>query len=81
VAEDQRNGPLTFYHINYKTANPTDSFSDVVSVNSTETSAVLENLHPWTEYTVIVEAENVAGRGPPSPEISVKTFALGLWRE
>ena len=66
------------YHITYKSTSPTAEFPLVKSVNYNETSVVIEDLEPWTEYSVTVEAENVAGRGPSSEPVTVRTFAIGL---
>ena len=69
---------MKFYHITYKSTSPTAGGSEVVSVNYTENSAVIDNLSPWTEYSITIQPENVAGRGPSSDLVMVKTYALGL---
>lgn len=69
---------MKFYHITYKSTSPTAGGSEVLSVNYTENSAVIENLSPWTEYGITIQSENVAGRGPSSDLVMVKTHALGL---
>ena len=65
------------YHITCKSTSPTAEFPLVKSVNYNETSVVIEDLEPWTEYRVTVEAENIAGRGPSSEPVTVRTFAIG----
>ncbi|XP_078326030.1 contactin-5-like isoform X2 [Crassostrea virginica] len=76
LPDSQHNGPMKSYHITYKSTSPTAEFPLVKSVNYNETSVVIEDLTPWTEYSVTVEAENVAGRGPSSEPVTVRTFAI-----
>ncbi|XP_061165065.1 cell adhesion molecule DSCAML1-like [Saccostrea echinata] len=76
LSNNKHNGPLKFYHIRYKSTAPSSGFSEVKTVNFSETSGMINNLQPWTEYAITVEMENVAGTGPPSPEVKVRTYAL-----
>lgn len=76
LPDSQHNGPMKFYHITYKSTSPTAGGSEMVSVNYTENSAVVENLSPWTEYGITIQSENVAGRGPSSDLVMVKTHAI-----
>eukprot|EP00105_Crassostrea_gigas_P005181 XP_011418682.1 PREDICTED: protein sidekick-1 isoform X2 [Crassostrea gigas] len=76
LPDSQHNGPMKFYHITYKSTSPTAGGSEVLSVNYTENSAVIDNLSPWTEYGITIQPENVAGRGPSSDLVMVKTHAL-----
>ena len=51
--------PLT-YHVGYSSEFITER-----STSTTELSLVLTDLHPFDEYTVTVEAENIGGSGQP----------------
>ena len=62
--------PLT-YHVGYSS-----EFTAKRSTPTTELSLVLTVLHPFDEYTVTVEAENLAGNSGPLYK-SVRTWRTG----
>ena len=62
--------PLT-YHVGYSS-----EFTIRMSTSTTELSLVLTGLHPFDEYTVTVEAENLAENSGPLYK-SVRTWRTG----
>ena len=62
--------PLT-YHVGYSS-----EFTVLISTSTTELSLILTDLHPFDEYTVTVEAENLAGNSV-SLYKSVRTWRTG----
>ena len=62
--------PLT-YHVGYSSEFTTEG-----SNSTTELSLILTGLHPFDEYTVTVEAENLAGNSGPLYK-SVRTWRTG----
>lgn len=64
------NGNITKYRIYYTEPDGAD-----MSVDSVETEIILNDLHPFTEYSIYVVPFNEYGLGDSSNEITVKTFS------
>lgn len=66
------NGNITKYRIYYTEPDGVDM--DVDSAGA-ETEIILNDLHPFTEYSIYVVPYNENGMGDSSSEITVKTFS------
>ncbi|XP_050076111.1 neogenin [Anopheles maculipalpis] len=65
------NGLITKYRVYYaETDNGAEMYSD-----TTTTEVIINELRPYTKYTMYVVPFNQAGMGDPSHEIDVKTYS------
>ena len=72
-----QNGVITNYVINYTTTQVETETTTEITTGEAYHSFVLENLKPFTAYTIKVAAQNINGTGPYSVTIEVKTAATG----
>lgn len=72
---DQWNGQLKGYYVGYKIHEQSDpyTYKTVDFSKSLEEEYRLSGLKKSTEYAIVVQVFNIAGTGPPSHEIVVKT--------
>ncbi|XP_046547800.1 protein sidekick-2-like isoform X2 [Haliotis rubra] len=66
------NGPITRYTLRYRQLLYHTLYLEKHILNST--SVNLTELSPWTNYFLVMEAENSAGRSPVSDPVSVQTL-------
>ncbi|XP_040151206.1 neogenin isoform X3 [Anopheles arabiensis] len=66
------NGMITKYRVYYA---ETDNGMTEMYADTTTTEAILNELRPYTKYTMYVVPFNQAGMGDPSHEIDVKTYS------
>lgn len=74
---DQWNGVLAGYRVLYAEADGGSSDGNVASVPADEMSYTVRGLQEWTSYNVWVLAYTVAGDGPRSDVIIVRTAEDG----
>lgn len=77
---DQWNGVLAGYRVLYAEAEGGSSDGNVASVPADEMSYTVRGLREWTSYNVWVLAYTVAGDGPRSDVIVVRTDEDGEFR-
>ncbi|CAN8004190.1 unnamed protein product, partial [Ixodes pacificus] len=73
---DQQNGLLKGYYVGYRQHGSSDSYTykTLEIAGNFKEEALLTSLARSTKYTVLVQAFNDKGSGPPSEEISLETF-------
>lgn len=67
---EHQNGVITTYHLLI-------DFPNMMELNSTNTSAEITNLKPYTTYMVKIAAATIAGIGPYSAALSFQTLEDG----
>ncbi|XP_053378401.1 tyrosine-protein phosphatase 99A-like isoform X2 [Mercenaria mercenaria] len=71
MPEEERNGEGGGYEVEYKPVGSTDMFAySIEDANKQET--LIENLKPFTDYSVSVKFFNDVGQGPPAT-VSIRT--------
>ena len=73
---EQRNGIITGYTITYQ--SQTENDNGIVYPDRNDRQANLTGLKEYAEYTILVFASTVKGRGPPSG-LYVRTDQDGKW--
>ena len=73
---EQRNGIITGYTITYQ--SQTENDNGIVYPDRNDRQANLTGLKEYVEYTILVFASTVKGRGPPSG-LYVRTDQDGKW--
>ncbi|XP_025111752.1 receptor-type tyrosine-protein phosphatase F-like [Pomacea canaliculata] len=76
VPISQQHGPITGYKLTYWLQSTGIQLGSI-SCNSSQQTAVIKGLTPWTLFLVTLEAENSKGFGPKSDFFSVKTLPMG----
>ena len=71
---EHRNGIITGYLINLTA----EVAGDTVEFSSNTTNLTVDGLMPYTTYLFIVAAETIAGTGPFSLIVSVRTEETGM---
>ena len=74
VPEIGRNGIIIQYEVQYE---PLMVFSDALTTNTSNTSALLRDLLEYIEYNITVRAYTSIGPGPLSPGVTNRTFEDG----
>ncbi|XP_064480163.1 cell adhesion molecule Dscam1-like [Ornithodoros turicata] len=74
--KDLQNGLLKGYYVGYRQHSSSDSYTyKTLEIHSDfREETVLSSLRRSTKYSVLVQAFNSKGSGPPSEEITVETF-------
>ena len=66
-----QNGVITRYEVEY--SQTTFDVDTIQTVNATTTSALLNSLHEYVNYTIRVRAYTEVGAGPYSPTMTERT--------
>ena len=72
---DQSNGNIVYYKLQYVEAGRPTRDATVVTVNATEFN--LDDLKPWTDYKISISAGTSIGDGPFTDTITVRTMEFG----
>ncbi|XP_055944296.1 receptor-type tyrosine-protein phosphatase F-like [Argiope bruennichi] len=74
--KEQWNGKLKGFYVGYKMTRSYDPFSykTVDYVPDGVQECTITHLHKNTEYSIIVQAFNKVGSGPPSHEVTIRTL-------
>ncbi|XP_070392553.1 cell adhesion molecule Dscam1-like [Dermacentor albipictus] len=74
--KEYQNGLLKGYYVGYKKHGSSDTYvyKTVDTTGSVKEEALLTSLQRSTKYTVLVQAFNEKGTGPPCEEIHLETF-------
>ena len=78
VPVNHQRGVIQGYHIVY-VAQPS-GIQQKLTVTANKTRVELQNLKIYTLYTIAVAAFTVAGQGPSSPEVEVRSAESGKRR-
>ncbi|GFY57996.1 down syndrome cell adhesion molecule-like protein Dscam2 [Trichonephila inaurata madagascariensis] len=84
LSRDDEADSVDGYYVGYKSHSKTEPYNFKATNSSQFTNQFIEitALSPLTDYSVIVQAYNGRGAGPPSEPVIVKTLEFGkLMRE
>ena len=74
VPASGQNGIIIQYRVQYE---PLMVLSGALTMNTSNTSALLRNLQEYIEYNITVRAYTSIGPGPLSPSVTNRTFEDG----
>lgn len=76
---DLPNGIIRSYRVTYTSAEP-GAMSNTISITDNSTSVIINNLEPFTVYTVSVVGVTV-DEGPPSDVVMIMTNESGKYSQ
>ncbi|GFQ86918.1 down syndrome cell adhesion molecule homolog [Trichonephila clavata] len=79
VAVEDTDDSIEGYYVGYKLygSPETFTFKPVESIKGRTQYFIVSNLNRFTEYSIVVQAFNARGAGPPSEEVMTRTLEFG----